>query len=138
MKIRSLIFITLAVLLVACQSPFPQYTSQQAIDAFAAAGLEVGEPHPMTKDDYGMAPLLAKEGTRFFLPSLCDDCGGRVMAFTKQTDLEKTKKFYDDLGQESAMLFSWTFAHSNILVQINGDLDEAQARRYETALQTLQ
>ncbi|WP_267206729.1 hypothetical protein [Salinibacillus xinjiangensis] len=34
------------------------------------------------------------------------------------------KDYYDSLGEESAMLFSWTIQHDNLLVQINYSLPE--------------
>ena len=89
----------------------------------------------MTKDDYGMAPMKAKEATNFLVPSLGeDDAGGRVFVFDNQADLDSTKAFYDTLGKESAFLFSWTFAKDLTLVQINGDLPEDKAKQYEAAL----
>ena len=41
------------------------------------------------------------------------------------------KAYYDDLGEGSAMLFSWTAVKDNILIQINGDLPE---EKYKKAL----
>ena len=87
----------------------------------------------MKPEDYGFAPL-GDEGLRFLIPSICSDCGGRVMYYSDRYYLEKTKKYYDDLGKESAALFSWTFVRDHILVQINGDLAEDDARKYEAAL----
>jgi hypothetical protein len=81
--------------------------------------------------------MKAREGTRFFIPSLGPDNGGRIMSFDNQEDLQDTKEFYDKMGREMAALFSWTFEHKNILVQINGDLPEDKARRYEAALKSL-
>lgn len=115
-----------------------QWASSQVIEAFKAAGLEAESPRVMTRDDYGMAPMLAIEGTRFFIPSLCPDCGGRVLSFSSQKNLETTKAYYIELGKSSAAFFSWVFAKDNILVQINGSLSEETARQYEAALATLE
>ena len=59
------------------------------------------------------------------------------MSFGNQGDLDRTKAYYDKWGKESARLFSWTFAHNNLLVQINGKLPEAKARAYEAALDSI-
>lgn len=118
-------------------SVFQKWTSNQAIETFKVAGLEAEETRPMTQDDYGMAPMLAVEGTRFLIPSLCPSCGGRVLSFASQNDLDATQAYYVELGKSSALFFSWTFARGNILVQINGDLPEEKARQYEVALNTL-
>ncbi len=112
-------------------------TPEDVIEAFREAHLPAEGPKEMTPEDYGMAPMVAEEGMRFLIPPLGEDAGGRVMSFDSQADLQKTKEFYDSLGRESAMLFSWTFQHENLLVQINGELPEDEARRYEAALKTL-
>lgn len=107
------------------------------IAAFRAAGLEAEDVRPLTKDDYGMAPMMATEALRFYIPALGEGAGGRLFAFANQADLETTQKFYVEMGRASALAFSWTFARANILVQINGDLPEDQARKYEKALQDI-
>lgn len=120
---------------------FARFASKDAIAAFERAGLELGATRPMTRDDFGLAPYVATEGTRFVIPSLSrttgEESGGRVMSFASQEDLDRTKAYYDDLGRGSAAFFSWTFAAGNVLVQINGELGEPQARQYEAALKTL-
>jgi len=139
-----LLLIAIALLLVigACSSTeqapkYQKWESTQAIEAFKAADLEAESKQLMTKDDYGMAPMVAVEGTRFLIPSLCADCGGRVMSFTTPEDLETTKSYYDELSESSALFFSWVFIKDNILVQINGDLPEEQVRKYEAALENM-
>jgi len=116
---------------------FQKWTSTDVVNIFKSAALEVEEPRPMTKDDYGMAPMRAIEGTRFLIPSLCSDCGGRIFSFSNQEDLDLTKTYYEELGKSSAIFFSWVFVKDNILVQINGDLPEEKARQYEASLNSL-
>jgi hypothetical protein len=127
--------ILIVVALTACSNQ--QWKSADVIGVFKSESLEIRDPHPMTKDDYGTAPMRAIEGTHFFLPSLCSDCGGRIFSFSSQEDLEATKTYYEDLGKNSALLFTWVFVKENILVQINGDLPEEKARQYESALSSL-
>jgi hypothetical protein len=91
----------------------------------------------MTDSDYGLAPALATEGVRFLIPSLCKTCAGRVMSFRSPADLDDTRRFYEE-GGGAALAFSWLFVKDNILVQIDGRLPEATARRYELALSGLQ
>lgn len=130
-----LMAIVIVVALTSCSKQ--QWTSTDVVDVFKSASLEVEGARPMTKDDYGMAPMRAVEGTRFFIPSLCTDCGGRIFSFSSQEDLEATKTYYAELGKNSALFFSWVFVKDNILVQINGDLPEEKARQYESALNSL-
>lgn len=108
-------------------------TPQKVIDSFKAAGLEAENPTRMIPDDYGIAPI-ADEGIHFFIPSLCSDCGGRVFYCKDINQLMNIKEYYDRLGKASALFFSWVFVSGNILVQINGDLPEEQAHKYELIL----
>lgn len=141
MKFLRIVFtLFLSIGLVACSTSTGGGSKpgiDQGIDAFKKAGLEAENVRVMTKDDYGMAPMTAKEAKRFYTPSIGEDKGGRIFLFEKKSDLEKTKKYYDDLGAQSAMLHSWTFANENILVQLNGDVKEDQAKKYEEALKNL-
>lgn len=116
---------------------FQKWTSTDVVEAFKSASLEAENTRPMTKDDYGAAPMRAIEGTRFIVPSICPDCGGRIMSFSNQEDLDLTKAYYEELGKNSAILFSWVFVKDNILVQINGNLSEEKAKQYELALMIL-
>ncbi len=95
------------------------------IDKFKNDGLEVNEPRKMTKDDYGMAPLKAKEGMIFGVQLESDGeyQNARIFSFKTIDDLNDTKKYYDDLGKESSMTFSYTAANEDklVLMQFNGD-----------------
>jgi hypothetical protein len=116
---------------------FIKWNSSNVVSKFKENGLEAEGLREMTRQDYGMAPLSAIEGTRFLIPSLCPDCGGRIFSFQNQEDLDLMKNYYEGLGRQSAFLFSWVFIKDNILVQINGDLSEERAREYENVLQDL-
>lgn len=121
-------------------SPTPRYDVwkvQQAQEAIISAGLEFENPINMTKDDYGAAPMSAAEAVHFFIPSLCSDCGGRLFSFTSNEDLALMEHYYTELGRQSAWFFSWVFVKDNILLQINGDLPEETARKYEAAINSL-
>lgn len=122
-------------------TPTPVYTSwtaEDVVEAFQAAGLEVGKFRDLTDEDYGFAPTVATGGIRFFIPSLCYDCGGRIFIFDDPIMLEAVKGYYDKLGADGVLYFSWTLKHDNVLVQINGDLPEAKMKLYKEALETLQ
>ncbi len=111
----------------------PNLTSKEVVAAFVQAGLEAEAPASMTVDDFGLAPKKTDDATRFLIPSLGADSGGRAFVFEDVADLRDTKAYYDEIGEESAALFSWTFANEDagVLVQINGELAEDEARRYE-------
>ena len=123
-----------AALQTTTTAPALALTPDVVVAAFAAAGLEAETPRAMAPKDYGMAPLVAVAGVRFFVPSLGDDAGGRVMQFANDADLAKTKDYYVQLGRNSAATFSWTYDRNLILVQINGDLPPETASKYEAVL----
>lgn len=127
----------LAVVLVACGGG-TEHTADDVIKAFEDAGLTVEAPAEMTKDDYGMAPMKADEGVRFEIPELGEDKGGRILTYSDEGDLADMKAYYDDLGAESAMFFSWTAQQGNVLLQINGDLPEDEYNAYVDALESME
>jgi hypothetical protein len=122
-------------------TPTPQFAlwdAAQVVDAFKSAGLEAEGTYQMTKDDYGAAPMMATEGIRFLIPSICADCGGRILEFDNLSGLAATQIYYEELGKQSAWFFSWVLVKDNILVQINGKLPEDKATQYQEALEDLQ
>ncbi|MDT2673729.1 hypothetical protein [Enterococcus dongliensis] len=107
---------------------------ESIINNFKKDGLTVNEVKSMTKEDFGMAPMSAKEAKIFGIQK--DDSGeymnARIFLFEKEKDLSKTKDYYDDLGKESAMAFSYTAANEEklILMQFNGDLSQNLVQKY--------
>lgn len=136
---RLVFLILVALIVTACgSSPTAStLTGQGVVDAFKAAGLEAESPQPMTEDDYGMSAITADEGIRFLVPSICPDCGGRVMIFNDPEKLQAMKGYYLKV-EEVAGQKSWLYENGPVLVQINGDLPEEQAKKYEAALTGLQ
>ncbi|GAQ18531.1 stress protein [Oceanobacillus picturae] len=133
-----LFLVAVSLVITACNNAGASgLTNDDVVSAFKDAGLEAEEPTEMTKDDYGMAPMKATEGTRFLIPSLGEDSGGRIFTYDNDSDLDQMKEYYDTLGEESAMFFSWTIKHKNVLVQINGDLEEETYEEYKAALEEL-
>ncbi|SFS59364.1 hypothetical protein [Marininema halotolerans] len=134
-RIGLLSMVALFLFLLGCSdSQAETMTTEGVIKQFKDAGLEADNAREMTKKDYGMAPMKAKEAKRFFIPSLGKDAGGRIFQFDNTNDLKQTKAFYDKAGRESAMLFSWTASKGNILIQINGDLPEDKFKKYKEVL----
>ncbi|MCQ6558220.1 stress protein [Paenibacillus mendelii] len=134
-----LFYILIVVGLTGCagDSSTKAISTDDVIKAFKDAGLAADEPRKMTKDDFGIAPMKPKEAVRFIIPSLGDDSGGRILIYDKEKDLKEMKNYYDELGKSSAILFSWTIAHGNVLVQLNGDLPEEDYNKYKAALEAL-
>ncbi|EOH75397.1 Uncharacterised protein [Enterococcus malodoratus] len=104
------------------------------INKFKIDGLTVEASKSMTKDDFGMAPMSAKEAYIFGIQK--DDeneyMNARIFSFDNTKDLNKTKTYYDDLGKESAIAFSYTATNEKkkILMQFNGDLSQDLVQKY--------
>ena len=104
------------------------------IEKFKKDGLTVENSKSMTKEDFGMAPMSAKEAYIFAIQK--DDTGNfmnaRIFSFEDSEDMDKTKTYYDNLGKESAVAFSYTASNDKkkVLMQFNGDLPQVLVQKY--------
>ncbi|EJR57521.1 hypothetical protein IIO_05048 [Bacillus cereus VD115] len=106
-------------------------TVGKVIEEFKAAGLEADNPSNLPEKEFGNT---RKEAKRILVPALGEDSGGRIFEFKNKEDLEKAKKYYDDLGNGNQMLFSHTYAKGNFLIQMNGDMEDAQFNKYKEVM----
>ncbi|PGM56009.1 stress protein [Bacillus thuringiensis] len=106
-------------------------TVGKVIEEFKAAGLEAENPSDLPEKEFGNT---RKEAKRILVPALGEDSGGRVFEFKNKDDLEQAKKYYDDLGNGNQMLFSHTYAKGNFLIQMNGDMEDAQFNKYKEVM----
>lgn len=106
-------------------------TVGKVIEEFKAAGLEAENPSDLPEKEFGNT---RKEAKRILVPALGEDSGGRIFEFKNKEDLEKAKKYYDDLGNGNQMLFSHTYAKGNFLIQMNGDMKDAQFNKYKEVM----
>lgn len=111
---------------------FDKWKVAQVESAFKSARLEFATPRAMTSDDYGSVPRVAKEGVRFFIPSLGGQKGGRIYTFRTAIDLQTVQQYYSSQSGTPP----WIFIKDNILVQIHSDLPENRANQYKSALNT--
>lgn len=131
--------VTAAVTPPAAPDASTAVTSAEVVGAFAAAGLEAESPTAMTREDYGLAPLVSDDATRFLIPALGEDAGGRVFIVSDSADREALATLYREMGRASAAFYSHVLVRDDLgaLVQINGELPDEQAARYDTVLQGL-
>lgn len=128
-------FIVIAIfILSACGK---NYDVKDVTKGFNDDGLSVKEEREMTRHDYGMAPMKAKEGVIFGVEKGYDDqyMNGRLMKFDNKDDLEQTKKYYDEVGKESALLYSHTYSKDDFLLQMNGEIDDKTFEKYEKSME---
>jgi len=103
-------------------------TVGKVIEEFKAAGFEADNPSDLPEKEFGNT---RKEAKRILVPALGEDSGSRIFEFKNKEDLEIAKKYYDDLGNGNQMLFSHTYAKGNFLIQMNGDMEDAQFNKYK-------
>jgi uncharacterized membrane protein (UPF0127 family) len=108
--------------------------SAEVVQAFRDAGLEVGESYPVEQEpgwEERPVPRTYEEATRFLVPSLGADAGGRVFVFGSEEDLRAVRGFYEDLASSER---PYVYDEGLVLVQISNQLPEGEAERYGTAL----
>lgn len=108
------------------------------IETFTQKSLVVYNPRDMTKEDFGSAPMSATSAKIFSLVETDNEDNqqnARLLTFDNLEDLKATKKYYDDLGKNSAMLFSYTAVNEEklLLMQFNGDLSQDLVEQYANA-----
>ncbi|PEA21683.1 stress protein [Bacillus cereus] len=106
-------------------------TVNSIISEFKSAGLQAENPTGLPEKKFGN---LRKEGKRIIVPALGEDKGGRLFEITKKDDLEKVKKYYDELGNSSPLFFSHTYEKGNVLLQMNGDMKDEEFAKYKDVL----
>jgi len=118
--------------------PQPGFTeppgSAEVVQAFRDAGLEVGESYPVEQEpgwEERPVPRTYEEATRFLIPSLGADAGGRVFVFRSEADLRAVRDFYEDLSSSER---PYVYDEGLVLVQISNQLPEGEAERYDTTL----
>lgn len=109
-------------------------SSTEVVQAFQDAGLEVGESYPVEEEPgWGERPIpkTYTEATRFTIPSLGGDAGGRVFVFATEGDLTAVRGYYEGLDDP---LRPYVYVKGNVLLQLTNLLPEAEAERYSAAL----
>lgn len=108
------------------------------IETFTQQSLVVYNPRDMTKEDFGIAPMSATKAKIFSLIETDNEDeqrNARLLTFDNLDDLKATKQYYDDLGKDSAMLFSYTAVDEDnlVLMQFNGQLSKDLVEQYADA-----
>lgn len=116
-------------------------SSESIVEAFRDEGLPVGSSYPLEEDggwETSPVPKTYEEGTRFLIPSLGYDAGGRVFVFENEEDLEVVASYYRNIENMPIFgegLHSHLYSDGLVLLQINGDLPEWEAGRYGEVLE---
>ena len=128
---------TIVLVATGACSGFGTPSSQDVVDAFEEEGLEVGKSYPLEEDEGWQAfehPTNYEDGTRFEIPSLGRDAGGRVFTFDSEEDLNEMRDFYEGMTKETPSVSSHLYQEGLVLLQMNGDVGKAQAEGYADVL----
>ncbi|MCI2948090.1 hypothetical protein FH144_06585 [Staphylococcus caledonicus] len=127
---KKLLYILLVgvLILVACGK---NYEISDVINKFKSESLSVKNLRTMKHKDFGMAPMKSEDAKIFTVE---DNKNARIFKFKNKKDLEETKKYYDELGKSSAIFYSYVYAKDNMLIQMNGDIDDNVFNKYKTAM----
>lgn len=113
---------------------FKTVTVDEIITEFNNNGLEAQEAVDLPQKEFGNT---REEGKRILVPYLGKDKGGRIYKFKNKEDLEKAKKYYDELGNNAPMLFSHTYTKGKFLLQMNGDMKDDEFNNYKIVMDNL-
>lgn len=116
--------------------PTRSYSSADVIAAFQAAGLEVGSTSAIPTDDPGPVPNSYVEATRFLIPSLGPDSGGRVFSFASGGERDMVLEYYQNLPL--AGFTTWVTADGLLVLQINNQLPRERWLEYVAVFEALQ
>ena len=135
-KFWLLIALLSIALLAACggDEASSNHTVDDVVQAFKDAGLNIGDVTDLPNKEFGNT---REEGKRILVPSLGEDAGGRLFKFKDQEGLDEAKSYYDELGNRSPMFYSHTHAKGLFLLQMNGDMEDAEFEKYVSAMDEL-
>ncbi|MCJ1657187.1 hypothetical protein MT340_011915 [Staphylococcus sp. NRL 16/872] len=122
------VLLTSTLILGACST---HHEISDVTNKFKKEGLNVDNLKKMKREDFGMAPMKAKDAKMF---TVTDNKNARILKFENENDLKDTKKYYDELGKASGIFYSHTYAKDDILMQMNGDIDDKVFDKYKDAM----
>jgi hypothetical protein len=124
-------FVTLPAILPTWSN---QPGSEQVVQAFRDKGLEVGRSYPVEQEpgwEDKPVPKTYQEATRFEIPSLGADAGGRVFVFRTERNLAAVRDYYDGLPGN---IRPYVYVEDGVLLQLNNELSESEAQKYRDVL----
>ena len=135
-KFWLLIALLSIALLAACggDEASSDYKVDDVVQAFKDDGLDIGDVTDLPSKEFGNT---REEGKRILVPSLGEDAGGRLFKFKDQEGLDEAKAYYDELGNSSPMFYSHTHANGLFLLQMNGEMEDAEFEKYVSTMDEL-
>jgi hypothetical protein len=134
--------------------PVDSPTTAQVVEAFRQAGLQVGSPRPMTRDELdadsklgmshfdlvGAKAPAAREGTRFSVPARDGEkVGGQVLFFDVTEHADMAAQYYSTRSELSERPEDRVrvYARDHLVLLLDQGVSDADALAYERALQAI-
>lgn len=114
---------------------FQRYKSQDVMNAFTAAGLEIARPTSYgSSGGFGtqQVPFTYVDGFNFTVPSSGPTGSGGITSFSSGSELDKARIFLTDQTKNGAIPYR-VYTKDNILIYLNVN-SEAKAKQYEAVL----
>jgi hypothetical protein len=117
--------------------PFALYSAQTVIDAFTNNGAPIANVQRSTLIGRG-APNTFSERYTFEVPRIAPN-GGQILVFDTAEALAEWQTYIEQLRNDPAQRRSviYVYVRRNVMVQINAELTNSEARRYEEILNGL-
>jgi hypothetical protein len=132
---RGLFALVLLVLVACGGAPAAAPTGQAVLDAFKAAGIEVTDPTPGTREADTPLPNSYKEHIEFTIPSLGDKGGQLFVCDTKQ-NCDALYAYFDALKGLGGPYY-YQSDGGRIVVQLNSGLAADEAAKFAAAIKAL-
>ena len=129
--VSALLCVSLVLFACGDSSETSSRSTNDVIDGLVSTGLISDVVVDLPNDEFGGS---REEGKRILAPSLGEDAGGRVFKFKNEKGLNEAKKYYDDLGNSSPLFYSHTHANGLFLLQMNGDMNDADFEKLKVAM----
>ena len=117
---------------------YQRYKSQEVMNAFTAAGLEVSRPTSYgSSGGFGslQVPFTYVDGFNFAVPSSGTTGSGGITSFSSNAEHEKAKTFLSYQTKTGAIPYR-IYTKDNILIYLNVS-SEAKARQYQAVLDNM-
>jgi uncharacterized membrane protein (UPF0127 family) len=108
--------------------------TDEVVQAFQNAGLEVGDTYPVEEEPGWQETQIPKsyaQAVRFKTPSLEGDAGGRIFVFDSEEDLAAVRDYYERLVPS---VRPHLYVEGQVLLQITNQMPKDEADRYGAAL----
>lgn len=133
---KHLIWIVIAVALIACSSTTPTpLTGQQVIDRFIAAGIEVTDVRPGERADGSVLPNVYEENIDFTMAEVAPK-GGQIFV-CKTKEYCDTLMAYFDAVKAIAGPYLYQSPNGLVVAQLNSGLTTDTAEKFEQVIKGL-